>query len=988
MSMVKSKFVLLDQADWGDNISDVQTKAAGEKCEVGQNGVTVIATNEVSLKLAMEMPVDPQSVYVGRVKVKSVSNSGGTIAIGQIGLNESFEECSNEYNNFVVNEIALPTNQEQYVEGMITGQHALGDHTHHQFHPDAKYFNIGIICKGKGTWQIQALEVYKMDKAPHVDYEPDTTTIKGTTILDASSDEKQSKLEITEHGLTYKGSQVSEQFSIANEQWQQWQQSIYSYESKNSQQNPQPIHYKELKDSNGSVIAKGLQVNGELWMKLRMQMPVDGQGVYIGKIKARKLTGNGYTYAGQIPLDEQKNEINSTDKAVVYNYFITISNTFSPSSSAEGLITGYNHEKEGNHQKFDPTAKYFDISIICNFIKAGGSLSELDPNASTLIESLEVYKLNDKNSVVVRDEHGAVYSKEARIPTIKGNTVIDASSGSKASKLELTESAITYNGQALALRDASHGNDFFLGNTDWSSLIYSNTENATYYYKNDGNDMGMVVEGKAFLKVRMQMPIDPDSMYVGRVKVRPLSGKGRFYAGQIALNEKLNEFRSDQAHSYNYFISEYGLAEYNATTNKSLIFEGRISGYNAPDESNDHKFDPNASYFDLVLLCNFYPEGENVSTLIESIEVCRIPNIRQKELVHQGSNFILGNNDWSSLIYWRDGNDTKKFYYSSEHKGMIIDGDMWIKARMQMPIDPESKYIGRVRMRKLDGNGKFFAGQAALDHHFNNISSDKATAYNYFIANGVTVSPQQTESQIFEGSITGYNTATQGDHHKFEPGASYFDLVFVCNYKGSGKTLIEAVEICKVPKSYGAEHITIKDSKNYFASNNIEGALSELFQNVSDGKKKIAAAITDMGQSANENQSFSQMAAAIKKITTGKRHAQGTFELDISSTYSDAITISSLPFSPSIIRVYGIDSDYNVNPYRLVTPGSAVYFGGSFSSQGIFKFGEIFDNSSIHTRYLDSISLYSRTNGFKFSHEGAHDNILNGKVTFKWIAVE
>ncbi|MDP5275695.1 hypothetical protein [Chengkuizengella axinellae] len=64
-----------------------------------------------------------------------------------------------------------------------------------------------------------------------------------------------------------------------------------------------------------------------------------------------------------------------------------------------------------------------------------------------------------------------------------------------------------------------------------------------------------------------------------------------------------------------------------------------------------------------------------------------------------------------------------------------------------------------------------------------------------------------------------------------------------------------------------AENISIEDDEGQFASENVEGALSELFQSVSDGKTTLAAAITDMGQSVFGHYTFAQLAAAISNIS-------------------------------------------------------------------------------------------------------------------------
>lgn len=66
--------------------------------------------------------------------------------------------------------------------------------------------------------------------------------------------------------------------------------------------------------------------------------------------------------------------------------------------------------------------------------------------------------------------------------------------------------------------------------------------------------------------------------------------------------------------------------------------------------------------------------------------------------------------------------------------------------------------------------------------------------------------------------------------------------------------------------SLQAENVTIKDTSNLFDSPNVEGALKELFTNVSSGKSIIAKAITDKGVPADENDSFATLANKISQI--------------------------------------------------------------------------------------------------------------------------
>ena len=84
-----------------------------------------------------------------------------------------------------------------------------------------------------------------------------------------------------------------------------------------------------------------------------------------------------------------------------------------------------------------------------------------------------------------------------------------------------------------------------------------------------------------------------------------------------------------------------------------------------------------------------------------------------------------------------------------------------------------------------------------------------------------------------------------------------------------------------------AENITIKDTNNNFTSINVEGALSELFQSASNGKKLIATAITGKGVETSNTDSFQTMATNINNIKVGGGGITptGTKEITQNGTY-------------------------------------------------------------------------------------------------------
>ncbi|WP_250675797.1 hypothetical protein LZ906_006775 [Paraclostridium ghonii] len=66
--------------------------------------------------------------------------------------------------------------------------------------------------------------------------------------------------------------------------------------------------------------------------------------------------------------------------------------------------------------------------------------------------------------------------------------------------------------------------------------------------------------------------------------------------------------------------------------------------------------------------------------------------------------------------------------------------------------------------------------------------------------------------------------------------------------------------------SLEAKKVTIEDSLGVFDSTNVEGALSELFQSVSNGKSSLAKAITDKGIPASASDSFTTLSNKISQI--------------------------------------------------------------------------------------------------------------------------
>lgn len=109
---------------------------------------------------------------------------------------------------------------------------------------------------------------------------------------------------------------------------------------------------------------------------------------------------------------------------------------------------------------------------------------------------------------------------------------------------------------------------------------------------------------------------------------------------------------------------------------------------------------------------------------------------------------------------------------------------------------------------------------------------------------------------------------------KYSTDALWTNLVALADIKGDAGEDGLTVSVNSVSQvggniSLGAANVPIADAGGVFSSTHVEGALSELFTSVSNGKTLIAGAVTDKGVTTSATDSFSTMAANIGDISTG-----------------------------------------------------------------------------------------------------------------------
>lgn len=122
--------------------------------------------------------------------------------------------------------------------------------------------------------------------------------------------------------------------------------------------------------------------------------------------------------------------------------------------------------------------------------------------------------------------------------------------------------------------------------------------------------------------------------------------------------------------------------------------------------------------------------------------------------------------------------------------------ETWAMLDQLIPVDPSRTYAGRVRVKKVDGTGTFYAGYVAYDKNLNMLAGNGGT-FGYFIASGVT--PPTGQWTTYEGTITGTGT----DINQFPAGTAYIKPLIIANYNGSGNTLVGDFELWEVSAESG-----------------------------------------------------------------------------------------------------------------------------------------------------------------------------------------
>jgi hypothetical protein len=162
----------------------------------------------------------------------------------------------------------------------------------------------------------------------------------------------------------------------------------------------------------------------------------------------------------------------------------------------------------------------------------------------------------------------------------------------------------------------------------------------------------------------------------------------------------------------------------------------------------------------------------------------------------------------------------------------------------------------------------------------------------------------------------------------------------------------------------------------------VETTINELFTSVSDGKDKVAKAITDQGVPAVKEDTFPDLATKIKQINTGKKWAEGTIprrNLDYGETYY--LDVNQLEFKPSMILM----------EYKLADehPGTLQHCRMYTEIFDIRKMNEVEISLSSNGNRIGKCEPFSiQDNGFSVLVYKAPNNSNKRKVWGSWYASE
>lgn len=166
---------------------------------------------------------------------------------------------------------------------------------------------------------------------------------------------------------------------------------------------------------------------------------------------------------------------------------------------------------------------------------------------------------------------------------------------------------------------------------------------------------------------------------------------------------------------------------------------------------------------------------------------------------------------------------------------------------------------------------------------------------------------------------------------------------------------VDRAELVDLATKSELTNLATKDELTSLAS---KSEVESLKQSVSDGKSKVAAAITGKGVSTSAAASFDTMVANIGKIATGRKYATGTESVIMYNNgfgTMPSIEVTGLGFTPSVVvaveensrsrfLVYCFGSSFYTNIFDSTNAGMGMVGEGTFRLTA-------FSNDTTSTKY-------------------------------------
>jgi hypothetical protein len=493
--------------------------------------------------------------------------------------------------------------------------------------------------------------------------------------------------------------------------------------------------------------------------------------------------------------------------------------------------------------------------------------------------------------------------------------------------------------------DTMSGN-LAISGTDPCILLYATGSSNTGQMHQSGNSLCLSSNGKANIVI-IDLDAPSNSLMIGA------SGNVDIL-GQLLLNGVRKDGNWDLAYSSTSSATKDNTAG-------TLIKRG-TSGeiYVGKIYSTDAEFTGSVAVTNSISAAHINLEGYNLD----------------KRIAHITDHIVFGNNDWTGMLYNTNGTVA----YDSLEDGVAFSGGVQTFIRCRMPVDPESYYYIRAKVRRVSGNGAFYIGADSLDDSYTSIHTDGANSYNYFGAAGEQVAIGQTK--YFSGLISGYNATTDSDHHKFDPGARYFDLFLICNYNttdATSKFVIESLELYKAPNAMYVGSDTVWHTGNDGTGSGLDADKLDGYEATSFPRKAEDAAITgawsfskfptkpdnsklrwwhiaratgDTAHPNNTQEHLEKVSSALKSCANFLQSSENTFS-GVGDNFHSITAIRFYVGTDSMVDI-GVDGDDSVSAYidgRLVCG----WFGAHGADGLYYKYHNY---SCITTRTTSGLALF------------------------------